>query len=224
MIAKMCVPVYSSWVATVIKGCQGEFAVQFKHGVYRDQDHKVRRWWGGVPGVVCFYPTAPPVYFDLMLAAPSKGRFVHQYLDKKLPYQIIPNPCPEKDCGQQVNCCAHPVPNVLHVTLLPDVGCACVGGSFPITWNGSTWHGTGNFGCGTRAVTVDLRCAAILPGDHPDAFRLSYTMSDGCGSGTDIVPGGPPSCHPFAMGFAAGSGSGCGCPGLADTWRIQVTA
>lgn len=92
--AKRCVPVVSSWVFQLIQGCGGEFAIQFKMGAewYHGKRH------GGVPGITCYYPKAPASYFDLALVYPSKGRFVHDLLYRKQPYQVIKSPCPAGSC------------------------------------------------------------------------------------------------------------------------------
>ncbi len=107
-VARRCFPTaHSSWVSQFIQGCNGEFAVQFKHYVH----HRHGITYRGVPGVVCWYPKAPARYFDLAITWPSAGHFVHQFLDKVQPYQIIANPCPAQACpGDQVcaGCAAVP--------------------------------------------------------------------------------------------------------------------
>lgn len=75
MPSSQCVPVVSSWVDTLVL-TNSDFAIVFRSGA------------------CCLYPAAGQAMFNLALVAPSKGKFVHQFLYKKWPYNLIVNPCP----------------------------------------------------------------------------------------------------------------------------------
>jgi len=107
-LAKTCfLTPTSSWVYQLIEGCGGEFAITFKRKVHRVHGVPV----GGVPWITCWYPNVPAAYFQLAQAWPSRGHFVREFLFKKQPYRIIPNPCPAADCntGTCNQCVAAPV-------------------------------------------------------------------------------------------------------------------
>src|SRR5207249_1251669 len=96
-----CVPVISSWVRYVILTAGGELAVQFY-----DKKHKR-------PDVTCLYPGTTASWFMLMLAAPSKGKWVHAWLYKKRPYLIVRPPCGDGGLVP-VPCCPGGLPATVH--------------------------------------------------------------------------------------------------------------
>jgi len=183
--ARKCQPVVSSWVWQAILMCDDSLALQFKHGVHHH--HKVP--YGGVPGVVCWYPGTPESYFDMICVWGEPGKFVHQLLYKKWPYQIIANPCPAQGCGgQSVGCCPGvSVPNDLWVTLS---GVACLEGSYPLPYVADAGDWTGEAFLCNRNTYFNLTCTG-----KNWYFGGSFWSS---GDPPDIAQ-----CHPFYLYWAS---------------------
>jgi hypothetical protein len=167
---------WSRWVNCFISGCAGEFAVEFKHAVHRGLVGRWQGWrpWNGgdrrgawgrqstavpfgcVPTVTCYYPQAPAAYIRIAKGYASPGKFVHAYLYRILPYQLIRNPCPVQDCGVQVACCpSNTLPTTLYGTI---TGSGNMDGSYPFVWNATdmAWENAGAFG--TCANGLRLVC------------------------------------------------------------------
>ncbi len=127
VIADRCVPVASSWVYQFILTCDGELAVQFKQHV---RTYRGRRY-GGVPGVTCLYPGTDQRLFDVAILHPSPGRFVHRFLYRRRPYQLIQCPCPAAGCG----------PGGYGPLLWATANHPALPGSISLEWDGSLWYG-----------------------------------------------------------------------------------
>lgn len=181
-VAKRCIPVVSSWIWKLIQGCNGELAVQFS----LDGRHVNGRVLRGPPGVIVYYPNAPQAFFEVLLAAPSKGKAVRRLLYKIFAYKLIADPCPPGGCGQQTQCCANAIPNMVHLTIQNVSGCAAINGmSIQLTWNpvsigwdgvapgviflfkcqGTTWtlnntNATAGFSCNPLSISfANVNCA-----------------------------------------------------------------
>ena len=140
VVAAQCVPVVSSWVRQFILTCNNELAVQFRNGV------------------CCLYPKTTKAHFQIAIAAPSPGKFVHQYLFKKLAYQLIKPPCPAAPCGVTTACCpGDPVPTTVHATI---TGGGALDGVYAMVYDAglSRWVSTTDLGS-CAAGTFYLECA-----------------------------------------------------------------
>jgi hypothetical protein len=197
----------SRWVFSFIAGCNGEFAVRFNHRIRGRHGSDFHRWLAMVAGVTCWYPGAPAAFMRIAKASPSPGKFVHEYLYKKLPYVIIADPCPPGNCGQLTPCCSGIyVPNNLVATVSNATGgfagmpaqLALVYGSGSGNWQ------SGTFVIGGVTFLLILTCDT----SGPPTWTLDF----------EKVPSapGPPgtltsaSCEPLALAFAFGSaGNGC---------------
>lgn len=183
--AQKCFPVVSTWAYQAILMCDDSLAIQYKHDIHTH--HKVR--YGGVPGVVCWYPNTPLSFFDLIVVWQGPGEFVHKFLYKKWPYQIIANPCPPKGCGQQVACCPGlSIPNTLYVTLTSTL--TCLNGSYPITWHNPTqsWVNQANLNLCGLSATMNLQCAGN------NNWYLVWNLWSYSGSPPDSI-----SCSPLSL-------------------------
>ena len=182
--AKECCFPPSSWVFAFILTCDDKLAVWFK----RRRRRRRGRPAGGVPGVCCLYPAAGAALYHLACAWHTPGKFVHQFLYRKLAYQIVAPPkLPCGPCGAggsgtvTVPCCSNPLPQTLHVTFT-----GALSGSYALTWDGAhTWTNTNVTGCGGAVVSSDLSCAS----GH---WSLTLGASSGIGSGT---------CSPLSLSF-----------------------
>src|SRR5579872_2658460 len=121
--AERCVLVSSPWVHAFILTCDGKLAVWFKRRV------RGRR----VPGVCCLYPDTDRSYFDLAITWAGPGKFVHQFLYKRLAYRVIKPPCPAVGCSVTVSCCPAALPATLHASG------SGLGGSLALRWDGSQY-------------------------------------------------------------------------------------
>lgn len=165
--ARRCVNVNSSWVAKIIQGCNNEYAVQFKG-------------YGGRPGPICYYFAAPAAFFNMHLAAPSKGKFVHQNLYRTQPYKIIADPCPAGNCKVINGCCPSGIDRNV-VAVLSDAGgfCACLDGvevAMSYSDDDFQWRGSLVAPCGSAEVI--LECDSILG---------NFFFDNGFGGSPDIT-------------------------------------
>jgi hypothetical protein len=192
--ARQCFFPHSSWVYAFILTCDNLLAVWFKRG-RRRRRHHVRT--GGVPGVCCLYPTSNKALYDLAVSGPSAGRFVHRFLYKKLPYQLVqPPPLPCAGCG---GCCPDvTLPGTLHVTFTGAVSGSAVLAGGPDIWSGSAVL------CGGARSNIVFNATAypycrldLLTGDTGSCvgYNLSAT-SVSCRPFVAILPvgGQPPGC------------------------------
>jgi hypothetical protein len=161
--------------------CSGNLAVWFKNGV------------------CCLYPGTSPAWFKRAVAAPSPGRWVHQFLYKKMAYQIIAAPCPPAGCT--AGCCSNSFPSTLHATL-GDTVVNCISGTIALVYNNTThkWTGTGPIGSCGHNVTLDFYCDPA--GTDCTGLRLNITYPDGCApnfTGGQPLPGCV--CNPLFVKF-----------------------
>jgi hypothetical protein len=148
-----------SWVYQLILTCDNQFAITFNRyhrGVPRP----------GLPGVTCLYPGVPgEEYFNIALAYGEPGKFVHDYLYKKQPYQIIASPCPASPCGVVTSCSPDPVSTSLVATLVNLSGCPSTAsfaldlaplgcGLISVCWT------TGHVTCGAADIVISIACLA----------------------------------------------------------------
>lgn len=105
-----------------------------------------------------------------------------------------------------VGCCPNiTIPPTLHVTITNNAGCACLAGSFALTWRGDSvwsWQGTSCAGI----VGIDLRCVV----DAPENSFAIYIFCNGWHIGLGITS--TFECDPPVINFGAisiGSMGGC---------------
>jgi hypothetical protein len=212
--AAVCFYPSSSWVHAFAKMCDGSLAVWFKRGGHRY--HGVRL--GGVPNVCCWYPNAPPHYYDLAIVWPSAGKFVWRFLYRRLVYRLIAPPCAPAllGCGVSTACCpGHTIPTTLHLTVTDNGGCACLAGSQILTWNSARggWESAIS-GC-SSILDVFLSCSAA-----PN-WTLSFGLTQNCG-GIDVAATATATCSPFAITFSGITMTNTGC--CVGTIDATVTA
>jgi hypothetical protein len=104
------------------------------------------------------------------------------YLDRCLPAASCPDPTMVR-----VASCPNALPAILHVTLTQSIDCACLAGSYPVTWDGSAWIYSGTI-CGGQTLTISLSSTGAGI-DH-------WFLSINCGG-------------QLAVGFAQAAGSTC---------------
>jgi hypothetical protein len=107
----------------------------------------------------------------------SAGKFVHQFLYKKLPYTLIKPPCPAVGCGQQTNLCPEPIPNILHFTVVPST-CTQASCSGELDWSASFgyWQYKGALGTlSSSPWTINFK--APLAGTGPSDFVVQLLPS-----------------------------------------------
>ncbi len=156
--AKQCVAVSSSWVRYFILTCNDKLAVQF-YDSHHPQHPRVHH---PKPDVCCYYPNTNDELFDIAIAS-DPGRFVHQYLYKKLPYVRIKPPCPPPQAG----CCAQYVndyPN-LYLTLANLGNASCLAGTYTLTWQpmAQRWQMNQATVCNGNPLDAWLICQAGTP-------------------------------------------------------------
>jgi hypothetical protein len=180
-----CVPVASRWVAQVILTANCTLAVWFRDGF------------------CCEYLGTTQAWFHQMLAAPSKGHFVRQFLYKKMAYRRIRPPCPPGNGGTvQTTCCGNALPATLHATLNQAAG------SVALTYDG--WHYWTALGivlnCGD---TIDLRFAC--GGSGCGSFTLDFRCNGILWVGM-IVDALGCTCSPLSVSFNSNLSTVLGCP------------
>ncbi len=202
MNASQCVAVRSSWIAMVILMCDNTLSVLFKDGF------------------CCNYPRTSAAHFRAMLAAPSKGRWLHRNLYKILPYRPIRLPCPAAGCGQTIACCPGvTIPNTLHATV--NLG----GGTVVLTYDGSEYWSAGGIALNCGDV-ISLRLACNPGFTDCSGLVLQYE----CGSSGIWTlmadPLGACTCSPLYLPYGPNLMSPFqGCPNCSgSSLSITVTA
>lgn len=86
-------------------------------------------------------------------------------------YTIVPNACGSSGSGSgsgsgggtvSTPCCPAGISETLHATILGTGLCACLSGTYPITWNGVEWRYFSSSPCaGSDTYTITLECAGI---------------------------------------------------------------
>jgi hypothetical protein len=216
--AKKCVTVRSSWVRAFIEMCDLNLAVQYYDSHH---PHHPRRPHPR-PDVCCYYPGTVGL-FNLAVSWRSPGRFVHRFLYRKRPYWIIRPPCPAVDCGVSVGCCPGvSLPSTIHATV---AGCACINGTYALTWNGTQWAsgviGAGACG-GQQSLNLFLTCSQ---GGNCSSFQLRFQCNSSSFA-TVHTPQPGCTCSPLNLVFAFTQSAGetgvpC-CPNQALT--VTITA
>ncbi len=185
--ARKCVTAVSpsGWVRTWIQMCDGSLAVLFSDGA------------------CCWYPKAPPAYFNLALAWHDAGEFVHRFLYRILPYKRIRLPCPPAGCGGSNPCCPGGTPTTLTATVFGNLGQE---GTVTLTYDSSTnqWEGSASTSSWTNCavgppagLTLSLRLACVLSGGN-----WSWQVSMSCdGFATTAICSSTTllSCSPFYL-------------------------
>jgi hypothetical protein len=165
----------SIWVHSFILMCDNSMAVWFNHESHRIPGTKIRL--PGPPGVCCWYPQATKGMWEAAIVWGSAGKFVHQFLYKKLPYTLIKPPCPAVGCGQQTNLCPEPIPNILHFTVVPST-CTQASCSGELDWSASFgyWQYKGALGTlSSSPWTINFK--APLAGTGPSDFVVQLLPS-----------------------------------------------
>ena len=205
-MADKCTPVRSSWL-THVGTFNGRLFCVFKNGV------------------CCWYPNTDESYYDLALAYASKGHYVHAWLYKILPYQLIKNPCPQI-LGITVGCCSSPLPRTLYCTIQNESGCACLDGLVvPIAWDGSQfWTGNKLSDCGRQPMSFTFTCPGASPPDC-GSFVLYAACNDIASDPYGTTPDAGCTCDPLVLTYSDVnlSDSSC-CSGPGSKIRIVVTA
>jgi hypothetical protein len=192
--AQRCVTVSSSWVSKLILTCDDgtgqHLAIQFKH----DLGHHHRRGLA-VPGVTCLYPGTNAAWFNAALVFPGPGHFVHHFLYKKMPYRLIPDPCPAQPCDTvTVGCCPDPLLAVLHATFTGGTGtCACLTDvTVPLAWSAvfSRWQFDGSL-CAVAGCTCFVACGAGNVWQFGGLNNSPFALTAASG----------PSCSPLSLPF-----------------------
>ena len=185
VVAAKCVPVTSSWVSQFVLTCNNELAVQFRNGV------------------CCLYPMTNAALFQIAICWPSPGKFVHQFLYKKLPYILIKPPCPAQPCGGITTACcpADPVPTALHATF---TGAGGLDGTYALTYDSTisepTWTTVNAFTCTGLPSPLIFACKTF--GSAWLATIGSHGYSPSAGS----------TCSPFVQRFTGVDLTACGGP------------
>lgn len=217
----------STWVRRFILTCDCKLAVQFKD-IHHPEHPRI---FHPKPDVCCYYPFTNITYYQLAIQS-DPGRFVHHYLYKKQPYQIIKPPCPPDPlCKCAGVGTAYPV---LHATVVATGDCGCMSGTYPLTWSQGVgvYQLTNQPVCGSLPLFVELVCED--GGSKCQAWALSmscanvaiYDRAPALTSNTDPpsftfptvnVPPGYTACCP-------GSGGAGGGGGLGGTIGVTVTS
>jgi hypothetical protein len=111
------------------------------------------------------------------------------YLDRCLPAAT----CPDSTMVT-VPDCPNALPATLHVTLSQVIDCACLVGSYPLTWDGSAWTYTGT-ACSGQALTMQLEST----GASIDGWHL--TIVCGGQSQDGFADAGSSTCDPLFLLF-----------------------
>jgi hypothetical protein len=176
-----CVPVISSWVRFLILTADGELAVQFY-----DRRHKR-------PDVCCLYPGTTVMWFNSALVAPSKGKWVHQWLYKKWPYKIVRPPC---TAAIRCACCT----NGLSADLVATVSGVFGPATFPLAYDAAAanWTGSGPI-CTGHSVRLQLACPPT--GSSALDFRLVAQVDPPTGAFETLAPDPNAACDPLFLQF-----------------------
>ncbi len=195
--AKRCYFPVSRWVHAFILTCDDKLAVWFKRRPRRAL---------GVPGICCLYPQSDGRLYDLAVAWPSAGRFVHRFLYRLMAYVVVAppkSPC-GTDCppGVVVTCCDNALPATLHVTFTGAITGSAVLTAVPGGPN--QWEGTTSL-CGETGLNVSLICEA-------GTWALGVGSSLG-GCYVSQTAASSAVCSPLALTFALTGQAGHGCCG-----------
>jgi hypothetical protein len=196
-----CVPVSSHWVLQFILTVNCELAVWFKNGV------------------CCLYPGTTQAWFNQAVAAASPGHYIHQFLYKKMPYQLIRPPCPPP--GIFNACCGNRLPATLHATIANVSGAACAATTIALDYDAGAqgWIGSGPLGSCGHPVKLTLTC--IAPGGTCSDLTLTVVFTDGCALGGGQAPSSC-ACSPLSLDYTFPLPVPCGGAPLA-TMSITVT-
>jgi hypothetical protein len=158
----------SSWVHAFILTCDNKLAVWFKKHVHHH--HGIA--YGGVPGVCCLYPGSDQSLFDLAITWYSPGHFVHQFLYRKMGYQIVQPPSPPFGCGTVTTVQSSDNPATVGdsitftATVTDLVGIGTPVGTVAF-YDGSTLLGQGSALAGSAASAVStFTTSALTAGTH----------------------------------------------------------
>lgn len=147
-------------------------------------------------GACCNYPNTTAAHFHAMLAAASKGHWLHKNLYKILPYRRIALPCPPAGCGGVVTtCCPNAIPDNLHATVTNGGICD---GSYGITYGGANdWNCGGPIGTCPQQTGFTFVCQ-------------SGTWAFSFASGPGVYMPSSVTCNPLAVVFQGVDLSSCG--------------
>jgi hypothetical protein len=201
----------SRWVFSFMLTCDNTLAIQFWRRL-RDihlPGHKKGVSPGRIPGVCCLYPATTQAWFNLMLAWPSKGKFVHEFLDKKLAYTIISPPGAPFGCKEtliatsSVNPSAVGQPVTFTGVYTNTSGRATPEGT--ITWyDGAAILGLGTMTTSANKMTSVFTTSSLTAGTHvisavfADLTTGNEGFDPGTGSVTQVV-GTTVACCPGAV-------------------------
>src|SRR5262249_22447230 len=107
-----------------------------------------------------------------LVAAASKGRWVHQHLYRRMPYRRIRLPCPAAGCGVLTGCCPQSLPRTLHATGDHRIG------TVALVYDGSPYRAPASIlaDCGDA---LDLRFACGTGGTDCSSFSLETRCNGG---------------------------------------------
>jgi hypothetical protein len=146
----------SSWVHAFILTCDLKLAVWFKEGMKKVHGAVV----GGSPEpFVCVYQGTTQAMYEVAVVS-DPGKFVRQFLYKKLPYVKMAPPW-AVGCGVQTTCCpVNTIPTTLNLTISNVSGCACLAGTYTLTYNSTNqdWEGPETTICGQAYTGFVLTC------------------------------------------------------------------
>jgi hypothetical protein len=196
-----CVPVRSSWVAQFILTANCELAVWFKNGV------------------CCLYPGTTAAWFNRAIAAPSPGRYIWQYLYKKMAYKLIRAPCPGGG-GLQTSCCSNPFPATLHATISDRGNAACAATTIALPYDAAAqkWTGTGPLGSCGHDITLSFYCGLR------NLLYLDVHWPDGCGLDQGGATPSAQVCNPLTASYQIAIPFPCGGSPPSAQANVLVTA
>jgi hypothetical protein len=180
--AKFCTAVHSHWILMAILMCDETLSVWFKHGIcvnYRGSNIN---------------------HYRQMIGAASPGRWLHRNLYRILPYKVIPLPCPAAGCGVMTSCCPNSIPTNLHLSLAGGGSCACMSGTFPLTWSSSGGTFGGPAGLGSQNLCTST--AFIFECTGPGPYIWDLTIKTGPFEIIHNQADAGSTCSPFVQTFS----------------------
>jgi len=202
----------STWVFAVMLTCDNLLAIQFKRRLRNLRLSGQRRGikLGFVPGVVCLYPGTTEKWFNLALVWASKGKYVWEFLYKKMPYKVIPAPAGPFGCKDTLIATSSVNPSAVGQSVTFTATVTNTSGSAPpegkVTWyDGATLLGPGTaLSCSGNVCTSTYTTTALAAGTHTitGTFTDLTTGNEGfltaSGSVTQVV-GTTVACCPGAV-------------------------
>lgn len=122
--------------------------------------------------------------------------------------------------------CCQDLPATITATFVNQTFCPCCDGkTVTLTYNGTAWVGTGDFGCGQDITLTFAYSSVDVASPCSLFFSLSATFSNGCATPTMTGPNSS-ACEPIgpALPYNMSGISACCIPGgLATSVNVFIT-